>query len=384
MSDTQSSATALVNGRIVLPDRVVTGLALLIEGGRITGLSPAADLRPDVERVDVAGNLVTPGLIDIHTHGALRHTFNEPDANAWTVITRENLRRGTTSLLATFAPTPNLEQELAFCRKWMHRKPGRRRGARRCAGARRVPGKPVRQPCSKGCAGSLLRPLCRRRVGGSLVGVFGRPAGLHAGARTARRPRPRPPDRCGRHRACGRPHDGPGHDHTLGNGTRAAPCNAPVERHVDGGARGAVAQAGRAGVRADFRRPDRRNHRGQPAPAGHADAAGLQVPRPRPALRRLRRAGRGRTARRQHLHHGGPHLRRAGRCRHGARSLQLRRQRYAAAPDAARPDGGRRHPARRSRAHDDPDPGPDCRRGHGIRLSGTGQGGRPGDLRRCL
>ena len=38
---------ALVNGRIVLPDRVVTGQALVIEAGRIAGLADAGDLGSD-------------------------------------------------------------------------------------------------------------------------------------------------------------------------------------------------------------------------------------------------------------------------------------------------------------------------------------------------
>src|SRR6516165_12827635 len=97
--------TALVNGRVVLPDRIETARALVIEGNRIAGLAGAADLGADVERIDAGGYWVTPGLVDIHTHGALRHTFNEPDPAAWTTITHENLVRGTTSLLATFAPT---------------------------------------------------------------------------------------------------------------------------------------------------------------------------------------------------------------------------------------------------------------------------------------
>jgi N-acetylglucosamine-6-phosphate deacetylase len=111
--------TTLVNGRVVLPDRVETGRALVIEGGRIAGLADLADLGSDVEQIDVGGDWITPGLLDIHTHGALRHTFNEPDPAAWAGITHENLRRGTTSLLATFAPTPDLEAGLAFCRQWM-------------------------------------------------------------------------------------------------------------------------------------------------------------------------------------------------------------------------------------------------------------------------
>ena len=74
---------ALVNGRIVLPDRVVTDRALVIESGRIADLADPGDLGSDVTHIDVDGSWITPGLIDIHTHGALRHTFNEPDPAAW-------------------------------------------------------------------------------------------------------------------------------------------------------------------------------------------------------------------------------------------------------------------------------------------------------------
>jgi N-acetylglucosamine-6-phosphate deacetylase len=114
------SRLALLNGRIVLPDRVVTDQSLVVQGGRIAGWADPQDLGPNIQRIDVAGNWITPGLLDIHTHGAVRHTFNEPDRAAWTAITRENLRRGTTALLATFAPAPDLEEGLALCRQWMH------------------------------------------------------------------------------------------------------------------------------------------------------------------------------------------------------------------------------------------------------------------------
>ncbi len=126
-----SPPIALVNGRVVLPDRVETGRALVVDGDRIAGLTGPAEIGSNVERVDAGGHWITPGLFDMHTHGALRHTFNEPDPAAWGIITQENLRRGTTSLLATFAPTPNLEAGLAFCRQWM----GQRRDGARVLGA---------------------------------------------------------------------------------------------------------------------------------------------------------------------------------------------------------------------------------------------------------
>ena len=150
------AATALVNGRIVLPDRVVTGQALVIEGGRIAGLADAGRLGPDVERVDVAGQAGSPPASSTSTPTARCGTpSTSRTAEAWTVITRENLRRGTTALLATFAPTPDLEEGLAFCRQWMHE------DARRRAGAGRVPGKPLHQRRSEGRARPLVRARCR-------------------------------------------------------------------------------------------------------------------------------------------------------------------------------------------------------------------------------
>lgn len=60
----------LSGGRLVLPDRVVEGGSLLIEGGHIAGVEP----RP-LDRVanatvrSMAGLTVVPGFIDVHVHG---------------------------------------------------------------------------------------------------------------------------------------------------------------------------------------------------------------------------------------------------------------------------------------------------------------------------
>lgn len=112
---------ALTGGRIALPDTIVMGHALVIQDELIQGIAGEQELAADIERLDVGGRLITPGLIDIHTHGALGHTFNEPVAEAWTTITAENVRRGVTSLLATLAaaPIPDLVTCLEFARSWM-------------------------------------------------------------------------------------------------------------------------------------------------------------------------------------------------------------------------------------------------------------------------
>lgn len=112
---------ALVNGQVALPQNVVTGKAVVVDGSVIAGIVNLDELDDEIEKIDVHGRLLTPGLIDIHTHGCLGHTFNEPTAAAFGVITVENARRGVTSLLATpaTAPIPNLVACLEFSRQWM-------------------------------------------------------------------------------------------------------------------------------------------------------------------------------------------------------------------------------------------------------------------------
>ena len=112
---------ALVNGRVVLPHAVAQNQAVIVEDGKIAGVVDTGALGADVERLDVGGRFITPGLIDLHTHGALGHTFNEPTVEAFGVITQENARRGVTGLVATLAtaPIPDLETALRFGREWM-------------------------------------------------------------------------------------------------------------------------------------------------------------------------------------------------------------------------------------------------------------------------
>lgn len=112
---------ALTGGRIVLPDQLLDGHAVVIEGPRIAAIARHADIGSDTEIVDVGGRLILPGLIDIHTHGALGRTFNEPTADAFATITAANAACGVTGLLATLATAPlaDLTACLDFARSWM-------------------------------------------------------------------------------------------------------------------------------------------------------------------------------------------------------------------------------------------------------------------------
>ncbi len=109
----------------MLPDRVADGLAIVIEcsraGASIAAILDEGSLPAGMDRLDVGGRWIAPGLIDIHTHGALSHTFNEPSQEAFNIIVQENARRGVTGLLATVAAAPldDLLQLFEFIRWWI-------------------------------------------------------------------------------------------------------------------------------------------------------------------------------------------------------------------------------------------------------------------------
>lgn len=61
----------IVNGRVVLADKVVTDTAVVFDE-KIKAIVPVSEVNPDeYEIIDAKGNLVAPGLVDIHIHGYL-------------------------------------------------------------------------------------------------------------------------------------------------------------------------------------------------------------------------------------------------------------------------------------------------------------------------
>ncbi len=112
---------AWTGGRLVLPDRVADDRVLLTAGGRIEAICREGDVAADTPRRDLAGAYLLPGMIDLHTHGALGRSFLDGDDIAFDTILREQARRGVTSLLATTstAPFADILTALATTRAWM-------------------------------------------------------------------------------------------------------------------------------------------------------------------------------------------------------------------------------------------------------------------------
>jgi N-acetylglucosamine-6-phosphate deacetylase len=98
----ESEEFALVGGRFVLPEGIRTDVAVVCRNGRIADITTD----PDVSTVDVGGRLVTPGLIDLHVHGALGRSFGAADQSTYDTILRHLARQGITTANASLVSAP--------------------------------------------------------------------------------------------------------------------------------------------------------------------------------------------------------------------------------------------------------------------------------------
>lgn len=95
----------LSNGRLVFPDRIDDRLLLRVVGGKIAELGTVIAVDGE-EVVDLAGNYLAPGFIDLHVHGALGRDAMEGTAEAFRAICDYHAGGGTTSLLLTTVTAP--------------------------------------------------------------------------------------------------------------------------------------------------------------------------------------------------------------------------------------------------------------------------------------
>ena len=93
------------NARCILPDGIRDGIDVLVEDGKIVDLGERIDRR-EKDIVDLGGNYLAPGFVDLHVHGALGRDSMEASAEAFRAICDFHAGGGTTSLLLTTATAP--------------------------------------------------------------------------------------------------------------------------------------------------------------------------------------------------------------------------------------------------------------------------------------
>jgi N-acetylglucosamine-6-phosphate deacetylase len=102
------------NSRLILPAGVYDGLELVVADGKIAEIRE----RSSSAAIDLGGNYLAPGFIDLHIHGALGRDTMEASAEAFRTICDYHASGGTTSLLLTTvtAPISEIAEVLAAVR----------------------------------------------------------------------------------------------------------------------------------------------------------------------------------------------------------------------------------------------------------------------------
>ena len=104
----------IVNAKVIFPGEIREGLAVVCQDGRIADILPAAEVGENVETVDAKGLYLSPGFVEIHTHGGGGHGFMDGTPEAIDAAARFHLARGTTSLVPTTLTCPDDELYQVF------------------------------------------------------------------------------------------------------------------------------------------------------------------------------------------------------------------------------------------------------------------------------
>lgn len=91
---------AIINGKIVLPDRVAEDSILLFDE-KILGVVPADQLPAEAEIIDAKGEYVIPGLVDMHIHGYLGEDASDGSFDGIRIMAEGVVKNGVTSFLPT-------------------------------------------------------------------------------------------------------------------------------------------------------------------------------------------------------------------------------------------------------------------------------------------
>ena len=94
------------NGKVFQEDGSYKVTDLYIENGRIVS---SAEEVTDKTELDASGLKVLPGLVDIHSHGAIRHDFSDADVEGLKAILQYEKSQGITSYCPTSMTLPKEE-----------------------------------------------------------------------------------------------------------------------------------------------------------------------------------------------------------------------------------------------------------------------------------
>lgn len=98
--------TIIKNGRLITPDGIIDGY-ILYEDGKIAKIGTGDSMPQADEVIDAQGRYVSPGFIDIHTHGAGGADYMDGTLEAYLTAARMSARHGATLVYPTTLTSSN-------------------------------------------------------------------------------------------------------------------------------------------------------------------------------------------------------------------------------------------------------------------------------------
>ena len=115
---------ALINCVIYTKYDVLRDFAVIINGEIIEAVVPQAELETGIKTIDLQGNNLTAGFIDLQLNGCGGVMFNDQTSVETLEIMQEtNLKSGCTSFLPTFitAPDENIKSAVKIMREYLNK-----------------------------------------------------------------------------------------------------------------------------------------------------------------------------------------------------------------------------------------------------------------------
>lgn len=99
----KAGRTIIINGKLILPDSIQDNTHIIIENGKIVAIDKGLPLinKETDTLIDAEQQYVSPGFIDLHTHGAGDADFMDSTVEAYLTVANTHARYGTTALLPT-------------------------------------------------------------------------------------------------------------------------------------------------------------------------------------------------------------------------------------------------------------------------------------------
>lgn len=104
----------IYNGKIITPYKIINDGCIIVQGDKISYVGDENIQSDDFIEIDAKGLYISPGFIDIHTHGGGDADFMDGTVEAYIKATERHAQHGTTSIIPTTLSSSNEELKNTF------------------------------------------------------------------------------------------------------------------------------------------------------------------------------------------------------------------------------------------------------------------------------